>query len=117
MRKRIVTYNEFDVVKVPFPFTDSTKEKKRPALVLSKTATFNRDIGHSVLAMITSAKNVPWPLDTKIEGLQTAGLPTESVVRMKLFTLDNRFIIGKLGSLAQRDKRKLLSKLRKLLPA
>ena len=115
-RKPIATYNEYDVVKVPFPFTDSARTKKRPALVLSKAASFNREIGHSVLAMITSARNAPWPLDAKISDLETAGLPAESVVRMKLFTLDNRFIIEKLGSLSAHDRVDVLNGLRKLLP-
>ena len=87
-----MTYKMFDVVTVPFPFTDSKNSKRRPALVLSSEKTFNSTIGHSVMAMITSAKNKPWPLDVEIKNLGKAGLPAESVIRMKLFTLDHRFI-------------------------
>ncbi|WP_202961180.1 hypothetical protein [Candidatus Symbiobacter mobilis] len=43
--------------------------------------------GQVVLAMITSAKNAPWPLDIHIKNLAVAGLPAPSVVRCKLFTL------------------------------
>ena len=88
-------YDRFEVVIVPFPFTDKAQVKRRPALVLSSHTAFGRRAGHSVMAMITSAQNPPWPLDVPISDLVAAGLPAPSVVRMKLFTLDHRFIITK----------------------
>jgi mRNA interferase MazF len=91
------------VVRVPFPFTDRVASKNRPALVLSDAAAFNTPSGHLVLAMITSAKNAPWPLDCPIEDLESAGLPAPSVVRCKLFTLDVRLIRGALGRLNAKD--------------
>jgi mRNA interferase MazF len=91
------------VVRVPFPFTDRVASKNRPALVLSDAAAFNSPSGHLVLAMITSAKNAPWPLDCPIEDLESAGLPAPSVVRCKLFTLDVRLIRGALGRLNAKD--------------
>jgi len=54
--------------------------------------------------MITSAKNSNWLLDVAISNLQNAGLTSESIVRMKLFTLDNRLIIRQAGSLAEADQ-------------
>lgn len=111
-----MAYEMFDVVAVPFPFTDSARSKRRPAVVLSDQA-FNRAAGHSVMAMITSAKNAPWPLDVKITDLQGAGLPAPSVVRMKLFTLDHRFVAARIGSLSNKDREaahKTLSKLLKI---
>lgn len=99
-----MTYKKYDVVTVPFPFTDSAMQKRRPALVLSDHATFNAKIGHSVMAMITSEKNAPWPLDVRIADLSQAGLPAPSVVRMKLFTLDHRFVVAKVGVLSNADR-------------
>jgi mRNA interferase MazF len=98
-------YEPFDVVVVPFPFTDSAQTKRRPALVLSQTSNFGNKIGHSVLAMITSKKNAPWPLDCEIINKKQSGLTAPSVVRMKLFTLDNRFIIRKIGHLSDSDQK------------
>ena len=97
-------YEPFDVVVVPFPFTDSAKTKRRPALVLSETSNFGYKIGHSVLAMITSKKNASWPLDCEIMSKKQSGLTAASVVRMKLFTLHNRFIITKIGHLSDSDQ-------------
>ena len=96
----------FDVVVVPFPFTDRTASKRRPALVLSSSA-FNQKAEHSVLAMITSAGQSGWPGDHFIEHLDEAGLPTECLVRLKLFTLDHRLVIRKAGTLAVADQKKL----------
>ena len=95
----------YDVVVVPFPFTDKAQTKRRPALVLSDHKAFGKKIGHSVLAMITSANNPPWPLDVEITDLKTAGLPAPSVIRIKLFTLDNRLIIERRGRLAGKDRK------------
>ena len=98
-------YDRFEVVIVPFPFTDKAQVKRRPALVVSSHTAFGRRAGHSVMAMITSAQNPPWPLDVPISDLAAAGLPAPSVVRMKLFTLDHRFIIAKRGKLSEKDRK------------
>lgn len=96
-------FEKFSVVVVPFPFTDQNASKRRPALVLSTTA-FNTTVQHSVLAMITSAKNSNWLLDVAISDLHSAGLASASIVRMKIFTLDNRLIIRQVGKLADIDQ-------------
>jgi mRNA interferase MazF len=110
-----VTYKPFEVVVVPFPFTDSNTDKRRPALVLSDDMQFNTLSNHAVLAMITSQKNPDWPLDTKIAGNRKAGLTAPSKVRMKLFTLDNRLIVKKIGTLTDNDKEAVIKALHRLL--
>ncbi len=107
-------YEPFDIVVVPFPFTDSARSKKRPALVLSNNEDFGSEIEHSVLAMITSQKNTPWPLDSAIRNKKASGLAAPSVVRMKLFTLDNRFILRKIGHLSKSDQKQVKQSLSKM---
>ncbi len=109
-----MTYRHFDVVVVPFPFTDSTQKKRRPALVLSQSEAFNGKIEHSVLAMITSQKNESWPLDCAIQNKNQSGLTAPSVVRMKLFTLDHRFILRKIGHLSKKDQNQVKQSLSQL---
>jgi len=109
-----MTYEPFDVVVVPFPFTDSSRTKRRPALVLSQKNYFSALIEHSVLAMITSQENEPWPLDVAIKGKKQSGLSAPSVVRMKLFTLDNRFILRKTGHLPKSDQMQVKQNLKKI---
>lgn len=96
-------FEQFDVVVVPFPFTDRRNTIRRPALILSAAADFGDRAGHSVMAMVTSVAHAAWPLDVSITDLASAGLPSPSKVRMKLFTLDHRLVIEKRGRLAQAD--------------
>ena len=110
-----MTYNPFEVVVVPFPFTDRKADKRRPALVLSDNNQFNKPSGHTVLAMITSQKNPDWPLDTRITGKRQTGLTAPSKVRMKLFTLDCRLIVKKIGALTDSDRKAVKKALQSLL--
>lgn len=98
-----MTFERFTVVRVPFPFSDRNATKNRPAVVLSDPVAFNTPAGHSVMAMITSQSNAPWPLDCLLTNLGAAGLPAPSRVRFKLFTLDHRLVRGELGKLAPAD--------------
>lgn len=95
-------YERFDVVKVPFPFTDKQSTKVRPALVLSN-AEFNQSVGKTIFAMITSSTRVNWLHDAVVTDLSMAGLTVPSRVRMKIFTIDNGFILKRLGRLSVAD--------------
>ena len=108
-------YEKYDVVVVPFPFTDQNSEKRRPALVLSEYNTFNDITENCILAMITSEKNPAWPLDTQIGSIKKAGLSAPSKVRMKIFTLDNRLILRKIGGLSAKDQKAVKENLQRLL--
>jgi mRNA interferase MazF len=95
----VSAFERFAVVRVPFPFTDRAEQKRRPALVLSQPG-FQQTCVLLLLAMITSARQSSWPLDCPIEDLQAAGLPQPCVVRLKLFALDERLVLGSLGLIA-----------------
>jgi mRNA interferase MazF len=110
-----VTFDRHAVVRVPFPFTDRTATKNRPALVLSDPVSFNAPAGYSVMAMITSEDNAPWPLDCALSDLAAAGLPAPSKVRFKLFTLDHRLVRGKIGRLSPADAERVNVGLSQLL--
>jgi len=107
------TFKTFDIVLVPFPFVDSGTSKNRPALILSSKL-FGFHIEHHVLAMITSTLHTQWPLDSKIKYLKSAGLSKPSIIRMKLFTLDERLIIKKIGALAPTDQKTVADNLNNL---
>ena len=112
----MATYRQFDVVVVPFPYTDKTTSKRRPALVLSDDSSFNGRMGQCVMAMITSTQHSAWPLDVEISYLDHAGLPAPSIIRMKLFTLDQRLIDRHCGRLADSDLCTVQAALEKLIP-
>ena len=94
-------YEPFDVVVVPFPFTDREAARRRPALVVSSPE-FNTAHGQSILAMVTSAGG-EWPSDVTLQDWREAGLSVPCRIRLKLFTLDDALILRKAGALSKRD--------------
>ena len=108
-----MTCEPFEVVVVPFPFTDRQAERRRPALVIS-SPDFNASHDQSILAMITSAGG-EWPSDVAIRDWHDAGLSVPCKVRLKLFTLDDALILRKAGRLSARDAEAVMSGLARFL--
>ena len=82
------TFEQGDVIKVPFPCTDRPARQSRPALVVS---TGNLEARHGLLwvVMITSAENRGWAGDVAVSNLDMAGLPAPSVIRSaKIATIE-----------------------------
>jgi len=83
-----------DVILIPFPFTDMSGIKTRPALVL------NNDLYDVTVAFITSQIIKKDLNDVELTPSQLNGLKLESVIKLnKLATLDKQLILGKLGQL------------------
>lgn len=92
-------FEQGDIVRVPFPYTDRDTRQRRPALVVS-----NGPIGESAallwVVMITSAENRPWSGDVQIPDHLKAGLPAPSVVRpVKIATVEAKHVevVGKVS--------------------
>lgn len=102
------------VVRVPFPFIDSPHAKHRPALVVSQER-FQKAHRAVVLAMITSARHSAWPSDVAISDQASAGLSAPSIVRFKVFTLDERLVGDPLGRLGRKDWAAVQTALRSVL--
>ena len=85
-----------DIVVVPFPFSDLTNAKRRPALVIS--ALEDNDI---ILCQITSQTikdNYAIPIDDK--DFETGSLKQPSNIRPnRIFTADNQIILYRVGNL------------------
>jgi len=103
MRPLMEVFNRFDLVVLPFPFTDRSTTKRRPALVISNRS-YQENCGHIICAMITTAAKSNWASDTVISEWQATGLPKPSKVRLKVFTLDARFVLRRLGRLEVVDQ-------------
>ena len=84
----MATFNQGDVIKVPFPYTDRATRQSRPALVVSSGGI---EDAHGLLwvVMITSAQNRSWAGDVEVHNLVTAGLPAPSMIRTaKIATIE-----------------------------
>jgi mRNA-degrading endonuclease toxin of MazEF toxin-antitoxin module len=105
-------YNPGDVVLIPFPFTDLSTVKQRPAIILSSHV-FNQHHQDAILAAITS--HVPEVLTSdkyllSAEEQREAGLPKQSIVKVgKLVTLHQRLIRKQLGRMPEAGQEQLIS--------
>jgi len=107
-------YNKYDIITVPFPFTDKSSTKKRPALVISSPK-YQTNFKHCILCMITTAKHSEWVDDIFIHDLKSAGLSAPSKIRFKIFSLDEQLILSKISFLNESDISVLNSKLKEYL--
>lgn len=105
-------YDPYSIVIVPFPFTDKDVIKKRPAIVLSNKE-HQHQTSNITLLMVTTAKASSWPSDYALTSLANTGLNAPSIARQKIFTIDSRLIIKKIGELSQKDKVAIIKILRK----
>lgn len=94
------------VVDVPFPFIEKERSKTRPALILSAPS-FQSSCGACVMAMITSAERSAWPNDVLLADWHGAGLRKPSLLRWKVFTLDDALILGSRGVLSPADRNRV----------
>lgn len=85
-----------DVVVVPFPYSDLTTSKKRPALVVASLS--GDDV---ILCQITSQhKNDAYSVFLRTADFISGTLKQESYIRPNhLFTADTRIILYKAGTL------------------
>src|SRR5947209_11077458 len=107
-------FDVWDIVKVPFPYTDRPVRQRRPALVV---AAGEIEVAHGLLwlVMITSAENRGWPDDVGISDLDGAGLPAPSIVRpAKIATVDARDA-QRLGTLSSIDREAVAAGLRRIV--
>jgi mRNA interferase MazF len=95
----MTSYNFGDVVLVPFPFTDQTTNKKRPAVVISSDV-YNAEYPDLILMGITSQFNSsPKVGDIIITDWQSAGLLKASMIKPVITTIEKALILKKLGRL------------------
>lgn len=91
-----------EIVLIPFPFTDLTGNKLRPALVLVSGMT---DV---TVAFITTQIRWKEPHDVVLTPTKENGLKQESLIRLaKLATIDSSLVDGILGELDKSDAQKI----------
>ena len=93
-----------DVVLVPFPFTDQTAAKRRPAVVVSSDA-YHHERPDVIVVAVTSRSGRPAARigDVLIEEWREAGLLKASLIKPIFTTVEQTLILRKLGALQQED--------------
>jgi mRNA interferase MazF len=96
-----------DVVLVPFPFTDQTGAKKRPAVVVSSSG-YNSGRRDIVIMAITSQVREPLPFgETMVSDWQDGGLVKASVIKPVFATIEQGLVIRNMGALSAADAKPL----------
>ncbi len=99
-----------DIVLLPFPFTDLSGSKRRPAVVLY---TDSLDI---VVCFISTQLHRKDKFDLELGKSKLNGLKKVSILKLaKIATIDKKLVLGKLGELTTDEIYLLNSNLKTLL--
>ncbi len=97
-------YEFGDVVLVPFPFTDQSTTKQRPAVVVSSTR-YHAERPDLILMAVTSMQRESPPVgELSVRGWQAAGLLKPSAIKPILTTIEKRLVRKRLGMLIDDDR-------------
>ena len=100
------------VILVPFPFTDLSGNKVRPAVIVS-----DGKIGSDVIVLfVTSQSKLKSKHSVAIKANEKSGIKTNSkVICSKIATLEAKIILGELGQVNKVDQKKIDIELKRVL--
>lgn len=105
----MTAYNFGDIVLIGFPHTDLQVVTKRPCLVLYDTG------DQDVLVSRITTQEYSTEADYKIIKWKESGLLAESCIRLgKQATIEKKYVIRKLGALAEQEPETVKSILRRM---
>jgi mRNA interferase MazF len=108
----MATFIKGDVVVVPFPFSDLTNAKRRPALVIANLT------GNDVILCQITSKNLSdsYSITITENDFSSGSLNQTSNIRPnKLFTADAKIIIYKIGQLKSGKMQEITKKIISIL--
>ncbi len=108
-------YEFGDLVLVPFPFTDQSAIKRRPAVVVSSSA-YHRARPDLLIMAVTSQQPSTLSVgEVQVQDWRGAGLLKPSVLKPVLTTIDPALVLKKLGRLTSIDQAALRQALTTIL--
>jgi len=100
-------YSFGDIVLVPFPFTDQSTTKRRPAVVVS-TSRYRAERPDLIIMAVTSQRRPAGGIgEVQLNDWKGAGLIKPSVVKPVITTIEASLVIRRLGQLQEDDQRAL----------
>ena len=97
-----------DVVVVPFPFSDLTQAKRRPALIVSVLE------GHDLILSQVTSQFVKdnYAVSIEVKDFEEGGLKQKSNVRPnRLFTADSHIVLYRIGNLKTDKMNEIIEKI------
>ena len=99
----MIAYKFGDIVLVPFPFTDQSAAKKRPAVVISSEAYHQQRPDLIIMAITSQVKPAQTVGEMIVQNWQSAGLLKPSAIKPVITTIERGLVINKLGQLMEND--------------
>ena len=104
-----------DIVLVPFPFTDQSTNKKRPAVVISSQAYTTERPDLIIMAVTSQIKPTSTLGEVIIQDWQAAGLLKPSAIKPVITTIEKGLVIKNMGRLNDNDRIALQGSLKGIL--
>jgi mRNA interferase MazF len=111
----MTNYKFGDVVLVPFPFSNLTQYKKRPAVIISSAAYQQARPDCVLLAITSQVRDFLGYAEAYVNCWQEAGLLKPSLFKPLIFTLEKTDILWQLGTLTAADQQTLCSVLQQII--
>jgi mRNA interferase MazF len=109
------SYSFGDIVLVPFPFTDQSGTKKRPAVVVSSTA-YHRARRDVLIMAVTSQTRPTGAIgEVQVKDWKGAGLIKPSVIKPVITTIEASLVIRRLGQLKKEEQEALRNVISKMV--
>jgi len=108
-------YNFGDILLVPFPFTDQSITKKRPAVVVSSKAYNHQRPDIIIMAVTSQMRSADYFGDVAISDWRQAGLLKPSVIKPIFTIVEKGLILRKLGRIVTQDRSTLQKALKTIL--
>ena len=88
-----------DIVLVPFPFTDQSASKRRPAVVVSSEAYHRARIDLIVMPITSQMHSSTTFSEVPVQDWKAAGLIKPGVIKPVITTIERSLVLRKLGNL------------------
>jgi mRNA interferase MazF len=110
-----MAFQRSDVVLVPFPFSDLSTSKVRPAVVVSSDLYHATEPDLLLAALTSKVATATGPFDYVLDDWRAAGLRRPSALEPALFTLDPARVLHRIGALTPADMERVNQRLLRAL--
>jgi len=104
-----------NIILVPFPFTDQSATKKRPAVVISSKPYNEQRPDLIIMAVTSQIKPAAIIGEVLIQDWQAAGLLKPSAIKPVITTIEKSLIIKTMGQLKENDQKALQESVKEIL--
>lgn len=99
----MTSFNSGDIILVPFPFTDQSTSKKRPAVIISSQAYNAKRPDLIIMAVTSQIKPTSIIGEVIIQEWEDAGLLKPSAIKPVITTIEKKLVLKKMGQLKNND--------------